>query len=126
MSGATLQRTVRKSALAGVIAAGMAIGAFANDNKGSPMTAGLVMEKMSAGERYSYVAGVVEGFAHARFLQDTRRHGQKSQSGMNCIYDWFYRSGGKTYLRVEAAFKKYPQHYPATLVAAMLKKRCGE
>ena len=125
MSGVTHTNTIKKLAVAGALALGVNT-AFANDNAGSPMTAGLVMEKMPAGERFSYVAGIVEGFAHARFLYETREQGRKTQAGMNCIYNWFYGTGGQTYVRVEAAFRKYPEHYPATLIAAMLKKRCGE
>ena len=124
MSGVGFQNGLRNISVAGALLLG-ATNAVANDN-GSPMTAGLIMEKMPQAERFAYVAGIVEGFAHARFLGDTRERGEKTQTGMNCIYGWFYGTKGETYLEVEAAFTKYPEHYPATLIAAMLKKRCGE
>ena len=36
-------------------------------------TAKAVMEKMQAGDRYPYVAGVVEGLAYARYSRDGKK-----------------------------------------------------
>lgn len=124
MSGVGFQNALRNISVTGVLLLG-ANNAVANDN-GSPMTAGLIMDKMPVRERVSYVAGIVEGLAHARFLADTKRSGENDSNGMKCIYDWYYSADGQTHMQVEAAFRKYPQHYPATLIIAMLKKRCGE
>lgn len=81
-------------------------------------TAGVVMEEMDAADRFTYVAGVIEGLAYARFAAD----GQKPE-GMVCIYDWFYESGDAM-TKIEATFIKYGTYLPGAVLAAMLKKRC--
>lgn len=125
MSGVTHANTIRKLAVAGALVLGVNT-AFANDNAGSPMTAGLVMDKMPVRERFSYVAGIVEGLAYARFRKDTAAKGGNDVSGMKCIYDWFYTDNTKTMDTVEAAFRKYADRYPATLLAVLIKRKCGE
>ena len=84
------------------------------------MTAGVVAEKMSAGERYTYVAGIVEGLAYARFQKDG-----KSPKGMSCIYDWFYKDKA-TIGRVEQMFRENPDYPPGAVVGVMAEAQCGE
>lgn len=50
------------------------------------LTAGVVMEKMTSEQRPSYIAGVVERLAYARYAKDG-----KADQGMKCIYQWFYQ-----------------------------------
>jgi hypothetical protein len=83
-------------------------------------TAGVVMEKMTAEQRYSFVAGVVEGLAYARFASDG-----KDTTGMKCIYGWFYDDPKVTDL-IYAAFQKYPDFTPGAVVAALAKRKCGQ
>lgn len=90
------------------------------------MTAGLILEKMPAGERAAYILGIIEGLAYARFRKDTTAKGAKDSSGSQCIYEWFYKDSTKAFDRIDAAFRKYPEHYPSTLLAVMIKKECGE
>ncbi|MVA97968.1 hypothetical protein GN330_12005 [Nitratireductor sp. CAU 1489] len=90
------------------------------------MTAGVVMEKMKPKELYSYVYGIVEGMAYARFRKDTVAAGAKTETGMTCIYNWFFSGNGKSYADITAAFRKYPEHGPPVIVAALIKKKCGE
>ncbi|MBN9033811.1 MAG: hypothetical protein J0I23_28870 [Rhizobiales bacterium] len=79
-----------------------------------------VMNQMSADERISYIAGVVEGLAGARYMKD----GKKSE-GMNCIYDWFYED--KSTLRtIHDAFGKYPTYPPGSIMDVLVKQKCGE
>lgn len=47
-------------------------------------------------------------------------------AGMRCIYDWFYKDTKASFTRIEAAFQKYADHFPSTLLATMIKKECGE
>jgi hypothetical protein len=47
-------------------------------------------------------------------------------TGMRCIYDWLYKDSKSAFQRIEAAFTKYPEHFPSTLLATMLKKECDE
>ncbi len=83
------------------------------------MTAGVVAEKMSAEDLYTYVAGVVEGLAYSRLQQD----GKKTE-GMTCIYDWFYKDKD-SFGRIEAMFKENPKYPPAAIVAVLAEEKCG-
>lgn len=84
------------------------------------------MEKMPARERTAYIIGLVEGLAYARFRKDTIAAGTKTDAGMNCIYGWLYTDSMTALDRIEAVFRKYSDHFPATLLATMIKKECGE
>lgn len=77
------------------------------------------MEKMEAKERYAFVAGIVEGLAMARYMSDG-----KKPEGMKCIYDWFYENP-ETIRTVYAAFEKYPDYPPGTVVDVLTRKTCG-
>ena len=92
----------------------------------TPMTAGVIMEKMKAGERALYVVGLIDGLAYARFRKDSAAAGSKVESGMACIYDWFYKDGVSAMDRIEAAFRSYSTQFPSVVMAAILKKECGE
>ena len=90
------------------------------------MTAGVIMKEMPVRERAAYIMGIVEGLAYARFRSDTIASGSKDEAGMQCIYRWFYEDTNASFDRIEAAFTKYAGHFPSTLLAAMIKKECGE
>jgi len=90
------------------------------------MTAGVVMKDMPVRERTSFIIGVVEGLAYARFRYDSATAGHKEEGGMNCIYNWLYKDTTTTMDRIESTFRKYEQHLPSVLLAAMIKKECGE
>lgn len=83
-------------------------------------TAGVVMAKMDGKERYAFVAGVVEGLAMARYMRDG-----KKPEGMKCLYDWFYKDQATIDI-VYAAFQRYPDYPPGTVVSVLAKKTCGE
>lgn len=125
MSGGRTIRILRNTAI-GTAMLMSTNTAFANDSSGTAMTAGVIMEKMPGDKRFYFVSGIIEGLAYARFLRDTKASGGNSQTGMNCIYNWFYDDGAARMLRVEAAFKKYPQHFPSVLLTAMIKRKCGD
>lgn len=69
---------------------------------------------------------LVEGLAYARFRKDTLATGSKDETGMKCIYGWFFAKQESVISDVEAAFSKYADHIPAVIAATMLKKECGE
>lgn len=125
MSGGQTVRILRNTAIGAAALMGTQT-ALANDNSGTAMTAGVIMEKMPGDKRFYFVSGIIEGLAYARFLRDTKASGGNPESGMNCIYNWFYDDGAARMLRVEDAFKKYPQHFPSVLLTAMIKRKCGE
>ena len=87
----------------------------------TPLTAGIILEKMSSEQRSAYVAGVVEGLAYARFQRDG-----KQEDGLKCIYDWFYKEGGDTARTIYAAFERYPNYPAGVIVWTLMKKKCGE
>lgn len=82
-------------------------------------TAGTVMQKMGVEERYAFVAGVVEGLAMSRYTEDG-----KKPEGMKCIYDWFY-DNKSTVDNIYAAFERYPDYPPGTVVDVMVRKTCS-
>lgn len=78
------------------------------------------MSKMDGKERFAFVSGVVEGLAMARFIRDG-----KKPEGMKCIFDWFYKEPA-TIDTVYAAFQRYPDYPPGTVVDLLAKRKCGE
>lgn len=95
--------------------------AFATD-----MTAGVIMERMSASERFIYVSGMIEGLAYSRFLRDSAAAGSKDERGMKCIYDWFYEGDDSIQQSIDSAFRTYADYSPSVVVWAMVKRECGE
>lgn len=81
---------------------------------------------MPVRERTSYVMGVVEGIAYARFRKDTILSGEKDERGMKCIFDWFYKDNTAAFDKIEAAFEQHRQHTPALVVTALVRQECGE
>lgn len=82
------------------------------------MNAGTIMEKMKPEERFAFVAGIIEGLAMSRYMQDG-----KKPDGMNCIYDWFYQHDEHVDTVYEA-FKRYPEYPPGTVVDLLVRKAC--
>lgn len=82
-----------------------------------------LLSKMTPEERYSFVAGVVEGVAFHRYTI-----GNKDKAAMECVYDWFYEKhdGQRTIDLIYVAFGKFPDYPPAAVVAALAKRKCGE
>ncbi|MEO0384189.1 MAG: hypothetical protein AAF234_11625 [Pseudomonadota bacterium] len=100
--------------------------ALANDNAEAFMTSETVMREMPAGDRFLYVTGILEGLAYARLVRDTEARGERDNSGMNCIYRWFYESDGQTFQLIQAAFDRFPDHFPNTIIAVLISRECGE
>jgi hypothetical protein len=82
-------------------------------------TAGVVLDKMSPGERYTFIAGIVEGLAHARYEADGRE-----TAGRSCIYRWFY-DDKSAIDHIEQAFGLYRDRLPGSVVGALIQMRCG-
>lgn len=96
--------------------AAMASAAFAEER--TPITANAVMTEMSSVEQVRYLSGVVEGLAYARFEAD----GQQA-TGMNCMYNWFYRNPDNLEL-VHGAFNRWPDMTPGAIMGVILNKAC--
>ena len=119
MSAALTARTIGISALAGLCLPAMLATADAEE---SPRTARSLMESMQPGERYAFVAGIVEGIAFHRYTV-----GNKDTDAMNCVYRWFAdgHNGQRTIDVIYAAFGQYPDYPPAAVVAALANRKCG-
>ena len=89
------------------------------------LTAGDLLKQMQSKDLVYYVSGMVEGFAYARFRKDTIAAGEKVESGMQCIRDW-YLNTPRIILTIEDAFRQYADHQPSVILAALIKKECGE
>lgn len=122
MRVALAARKIGISAIAGLFMPALCMPAYAD----TPMTAGVIMDKMKAGERAVYVVGMLDGLAYARFRKDSAAAGSKVETGMTCIYNWFYKDSTAAMDRIEAAFRNYAEQMPSVVVAAILKKECGE
>lgn len=83
------------------------------------LTAGAILNEMGAEERFTYLAGVIEGLAHARHLAD----GEKPD-GMRCLFDWYYKTADNR-RKIEAAFARYPDHAAAPILLALTRPTCG-
>jgi peptidoglycan/LPS O-acetylase OafA/YrhL len=83
------------------------------------LTAGKIMSDMPARERYSFIAGIVEGLAYTRYQKDG-----KQPQGMKCIYDWFY-ADVKIMTDIEQVFTKYADYPPGAVIAVMVEDKCG-
>ncbi|WP_195820700.1 hypothetical protein [Roseobacter sp. MH60115] len=84
----------------------------------SDFTAGKVISDMNAAEQYSYLAGLTEGLAYARYRADG-----SMTNGMTCIYQWFYDEDG-TFDVILAAFAKFQERTPGAIMAALIQRRC--
>lgn len=82
------------------------------------LTAGVVMEEMEAAERYTYIAGIIEGLAYARYVRD----GQDA-AGMECIYGWFYDQDGAVE-QIYVAFQEFPEYLPGAVTSVLLNRVC--
>ena len=89
--------------------------------------AGTVMEKMDPHEQASYIQGVVEGLAYARYQRDNQHieGDAKTMTGMKCVYAWFYEKPN-TLKIVFAAFDKFPSYPPAAIISSLIKQNCPE
>lgn len=93
----------------------------------TPMTTGVIVEKMEIKQRHTYYFGIAQGLAYARFRKDTALNdNQKDFEGMRCIRNWFNEDSAQRTLEIDSAFRKYSNHMPAVVIHAMIKKKCGE
>ncbi|KFL29545.1 hypothetical protein JP75_20460 [Devosia riboflavina] len=81
------------------------------------LTAGVVVTKMEAEDRFPFVTGIVEGLAYERYQRDG-----KATAGMKCIYEWGFNA--ENVVKIYDAFKAFPDYTPAAVVSAMAEKEC--
>ena len=79
------------------------------------------MQEMTNEQRASYISGIIEGLAYARFQADG-----KQEEGMSCIYDWYYRSGDGAMRLILQTFDRYGDYPPGAVLWVLTKRQCGE
>lgn len=85
------------------------------------LDAGYVMNKMTAEQRVSYVNGIVDGLAYARFLRD-----RPDDTGYLCIINWFQTDAAKKWELARKWLKRHPEKPASVLIYLMTKRNCGE
>ena len=95
--------------------------ALSSGGTAQALTADDVLNRMNTDQQYSYLAGMIGGFAHSRFLRD-----KPDQSGMNCIFDWYYGSGTKKWPIIEQWFSRHLDKQVEPLLYVLIKRECGE
>lgn len=90
-------------------------------NSAYALTADDVLNKMNTDQQFSYVAGVIGGLAFSRFLRD-----KPDESGMNCIFNWYYENEKSQWLKIEAWLSRHLEKPVEPLIYVLIKKDCGE
>jgi len=92
-----------------------------NISNASELDAGAVLNKMKEDERFGYVSGVIEGLAYSRWQRD-----KPDQTGMKCIYDWYYKNNSKRWENtIIPVFEKYQDKPVGAILYVLTKKKCG-
>lgn len=85
------------------------------------LTAKDVLNKMNDDERFSYLAGIADGLAQARWMKD-----KPDDTGMKCIYDWYYKGGKRKFNQVYGLLELHPEKPTNAIMYVLIKKECGE
>lgn len=94
----------------------------AGSTKATDLNAGFVVNEMNTDQRVSYIAGVIEGLAYARFLRD-----RPDEQSMNCVYDWFYRDDKVAELKMLRTWFQHHNDKPVgALLNVLIDEKCGE
>lgn len=89
----------------------------------SPATAqnaGDVLNQMEPREQASYIAGVIEGLAFSRFLNE-----RPETAGMQCIYDWYYESETDRWGMIEQWLARHPERPAGAMLHVLIGRDCG-
>lgn len=112
-------RLRKYSQLSAILLAG---GMFASSGGAAQaLTADDVLNNMSAEEQTAYIAGVVGGMAYSRFLRD-----RPDESGMSCIYDWFYTGQEARHRQINQWFERHLDRPAEPLLYVLIRQECGE
>ena len=109
-----------KKARSQAVVCSIFLAALGSADAARAQTAGDVLDKMPAEQQASYIAGVIEGLAYARFLRD-----RPDETGMQCIYDWYYGSGAEKWGQIEQWFRRHADKPVGALVHVLTERECG-
>lgn len=79
-----------------------------------------VLNKMGDKDKYNYVAGLIDGFAYARFVKD-----KPDREGMECIHDWYYTDLDESWSSIKYWFARYPDKPAEPLLYVLINRECG-
>ena len=113
MSGGQAAKLVRNAALACAVLAAPA--------QAKNLNAGYVLNEMTGDQRVSYVEGIVDGLAYARFLRD-----RPDDTGYLCIVGWYQNDSAEKWKLVRKWLSRHPDKPVPLLMYLMIKKECGE
>lgn len=105
-----------------ILCMGILLPLNSNAAHATDLTAGVVMDKMTDDQAASYVSGVIEGLAYARYVKDN-----PSETGMQCIYDWYYKQdNAQLWLdTLFPTFKKHSDKPVGVILYVLTKRKCG-
>lgn len=115
--------TSKNNVIAMFLAGGMSALTVVNGGaaKAEDMTAGSVLKRFSTNELHLYLTGIIEGLKYARY----EKEGKTTKGGWRCIHDWYFNDKNSPTI-VLRALRKYPDHMPNAVMAALIKQKCGE
>lgn len=93
---------------------------FSNTSSAFAFTADEVVNSMSERERSVYLAGIVDGLAQARWIAD-----RPDQTGMSCIYNWYYQGGDTTQATIRQWFSRHLDKEANGLLYVLVERECG-
>ncbi|PHR55182.1 MAG: hypothetical protein COA47_14390 [Robiginitomaculum sp.] len=100
----------------------VAVAFISSGKEAAALTADEVLNRMTPEQSATYVNGIIEGLATARWLQD-----RPNAEGMNCIYDWYYQQpNSAVWNRIIEWFERHPEQQAGALMAVLIKPECGE
>jgi len=105
-----------------MIAAAVLGASFVAPPLAQAQSAGDLINKMTPEQSASFIGGVVEGLAFARWNKD-----KPDDTGMKCIYDWKYgESASVNAQRLNEWLERNPDKPIGVLVHTLIKRDCGE
>ena len=93
---------------------------MAHTNSSFAFTADEVVNKMSERDRSTYLAGMVDGLAQARWIAD-----KPKADGVRCILDWYYQGGDAVQANIKQWFSRHLKTEANGLLYVLIKKECG-
>lgn len=94
----------------------------ASSAQASDFNADAVLNNLNEEQRSSYMMGLVDGLAYARWLKD-----KPSEVGMRCIYDWYYQNNAALWKStLLPAFETHGDKPVTAILFVLSKRKCGE
>lgn len=119
MSGIGVRRTIGNATAAAGIGAVIALSSFPSDAES--LDARFVLNEMNQDQRVSYVEGIVDGLAYARFLRD-----RPDETGYLCVINWYQTDSEEKWRLVKKWLARHANKPVPVLMHIMIKKECGE